>query len=56
MSGEVRIVGATVVPGPDAVLAEAEVALSPSSGLITYLGASRGPAGRGDVDGPSLPA
>ena len=46
MSGEVRIVGATVVPHPDAVLPQAEVALSQSSGLITYLGASRGPVGR----------
>ena len=51
MSGEVRIVGATVVPHPDAVLPQAEVALSQSSGLITYLGPSRGPAGRGDIDG-----
>ena len=51
MSGEVRIVGATVVPHPDAVLPQAEVAFSQSSGLITYLGPSRGPAGREDIDG-----
>ncbi len=50
MSTEIRIVGASVVPHPGAVLAHAEIALSPSSGLITYLGPIRGPAGPVDVD------
>jgi len=48
---DIRIVGAIVVPAPDTVHRDAEIALSPSSGLITYLGPRRGPLGRGDIDG-----
>ena len=65
MTAEVRIVGATVVAGPrpDAgrsggssvaslpVVPNAELALSPDTGLITYLGPVRGPAGPADIDG-----
>ena len=50
MSSETRIVGARVVPHPGAVLEASEIAFSPSSGLISYLGRVRGPAGAGDVD------
>ncbi|HYN71350.1 MAG TPA: amidohydrolase family protein, partial [Nakamurella sp.] len=50
MSSEKRIVGGWVVPHPGAVLEASEIAFSPSSGLISYLGPVRGPAGSGDVD------
>ena len=50
MTVEIRLVGATaVVASPTQVLWDAEVALSPSTGLITYLGPSRGPAGPADI-------
>jgi len=51
MSDEVRIVGATVVASTDLVHPDAEIALSPATGLISYLGARRGPLGQEDVDG-----
>lgn len=46
-----RIVGATVVASPTEVHPGAEVAFSPVSGVITYLGPVRGPAGDDDIDG-----
>src|SRR6478609_10858650 len=50
MTVEIRLVGATaVVASPTRVLWDAEIALSPSTGLITYLGPSRGPAGPADI-------
>ena len=50
MTVEIRLVGATaVVASPWQVLWDAEIALSPSTGLITYLGPSRGPAGPADI-------
>ncbi|MET0866432.1 MAG: amidohydrolase family protein [Nakamurella sp.] len=48
---EVRIVGATVVASADLVHTNAEIALSPSTGVIGYLGPVRGPRGDGDIDG-----
>lgn len=51
MSGERRVVGATIVADPGRVLRTAEIAFSPATGLITYLGPVRGPAGPGDLDG-----
>jgi 5-methylthioadenosine/S-adenosylhomocysteine deaminase len=51
MHDEVRIVGATVVAAPGAVQSNAEIAISPSTGLISYLGAPRGPLAAGDIDG-----
>ncbi len=50
MSAETRIVGGWVVPDPGAVLEVGEIAFSPSTGLISYLGPVRGPAGHGDLD------
>lgn len=50
---EIRIVGATVLPDAAAAAAipDGELAFSPESGRITYLGPRRGPAGRDDIDG-----
>ena len=50
MQAEVRIVGATVLAAPGTVFADAEIAVSPMTGLITYLGPRRGPAGPADID------
>ena len=50
MSSGTRIVDAWVVPHPGGVLEASEIAFSSSSGLISYLGPVRGPAGAGDVD------
>jgi 5-methylthioadenosine/S-adenosylhomocysteine deaminase len=52
VSSDRRVVHATVVTQDDArrVLHDAEVAYSASTGLITYVGASRGPAADGDLD------
>jgi 5-methylthioadenosine/S-adenosylhomocysteine deaminase len=49
---ERRIVHATVVTqdGARRVLADGEVAYSAVTGLITYVGPTRGPAGAGDLD------
>jgi 5-methylthioadenosine/S-adenosylhomocysteine deaminase len=47
---EVRIVGATVLTAAGTVLDDAEIAMSPLTGLITYLGPRRGPAGPADID------
>jgi 5-methylthioadenosine/S-adenosylhomocysteine deaminase len=47
---ETRIVGATVVAAPGSVHLEAEIAFSPESGRITYLGRTRGPVGVDDID------
>jgi 5-methylthioadenosine/S-adenosylhomocysteine deaminase len=50
VSPEIRIVGATaIVASPTRVLWHAEIALSPSTGVITYLGPGRGPLGPGDI-------
>lgn len=46
-----RIVGATVVAAPDVVLRDAEIAFSPMTGLINYLGPTRGTRAVGDIDG-----
>jgi 5-methylthioadenosine/S-adenosylhomocysteine deaminase len=51
VSTQTRVVGATVVAAPSQVHADAEVAFSPVTGLIDYLGPVRGPAGPGDLDG-----
>ena len=51
MTSDVRIVGADVVAEPGVVLRDAEIALSPLTGLISYLGPRRGPLGAGDIDG-----
>ena len=50
MQTEVRIIGATVLATPGTILADAEIAVSPVTGLITYLGPRRGPAGPADID------
>lgn len=50
-TAEVRVVGATIVPTAGQVLHRSEIAFSPSSGRIVYLGPVRGPAGPEDVDG-----
>ena len=50
MSSERRIVGATVVTAPGEVHRNAEIALSPDTGSITYLGPVRGPLRAGDID------
>src|SRR6478752_4173156 len=50
MTVEIRLVGATaIVASPTRVLWHAEIALSPSTGVITYLGPGRGPLGPGDI-------
>jgi 5-methylthioadenosine/S-adenosylhomocysteine deaminase len=50
MTAEIRIVGATaVLASPTSVLWDAEIALSPVTGLISYLGPTRGPLGPGDI-------
>ncbi len=51
MTSEIRIIGTTVVADPGTVLANAEIALSPTTGLITYVGPLRGPGCPADVDG-----
>ena len=51
MTAETRIVGATVIAGGGRVHRDAELATSQDTGLITYLGPVRGPAGRHDIDG-----
>src|SRR5690349_22034722 len=51
MTSDVRIVGADVVAEPGVVLLDAEIAVSPLTGLIGYLGQRRGPLGAGDIDG-----
>jgi hypothetical protein len=50
VQAEVRIIGATVLAAPGTVFADAEIAVSPMTGLITYLGPQRGPAGPMDID------
>lgn len=51
MESELRIVGADVVAQPGVVLRDAEIALSPLTGLISYLGPRRGPRRAADLDG-----
>lgn len=51
MNPQVRIVGATIVAAPGEVYADCEIALSSVSGLVTYLGPVRGPAGPADLSG-----
>ncbi len=61
MTAEIRLVDTTVVAGAgrtgrnaaagSQVLLNAELALSPDTGLITYLGPVRGPVGPTDIDG-----
>jgi len=51
VTSDVRIVGADVVAEPGVVLRDSEIALSPLTGLISYLGPRRGPLGAGDIDG-----
>ncbi len=48
---DVRVVGLTIVPAAAEVLMDAEIAFSPQSGRITYLGPRRGPLGADDLDG-----
>ena len=48
---ELRVVGATIVADPDRVLPAAEIAYSPVTGRVTYLGPVRGPARPVDLDG-----
>ncbi len=47
----VRIVHARIVAAPGTVLADAEIAFSPTTGNVDYLGPTRGEAGPGDIDG-----
>lgn len=47
---EIRVVGATVLT-PSGPLADAEIAFDDSTGLLTHVGPSRGPAGPADIDG-----
>ncbi|MEP6561649.1 MAG: amidohydrolase family protein [Nakamurella sp.] len=51
MSSEIRVVGGTIVASPSEVHRAAEVAFSPGTGLISYLGPVRGPVAEGDIDG-----
>jgi len=51
VTGELRVVGATIVAEPEQVLRDAEIAWSPATGRITYLGSVRGPAGPADLEG-----
>jgi 5-methylthioadenosine/S-adenosylhomocysteine deaminase len=51
VTAEIRIVGATVVAAPHRVYRDAEIALSATTGLISYLGRARGPGGPADIDG-----
>jgi 5-methylthioadenosine/S-adenosylhomocysteine deaminase len=48
---ELRVVGATIVAGPDEVVRDGEVAYSAATGRVTYVGPVRGPAGPQDVAG-----
>jgi 5-methylthioadenosine/S-adenosylhomocysteine deaminase len=50
MTAELRIAGATIVAAPDRVLLNSEIAISPVTGLISYLGPVRGPLGSADID------
>ena len=53
MTADIRIVGATaIVASPTRVLWDAEIALSPSTGLITYLGRA-GPTVRATFPRPA---
>ncbi len=51
MTDEVRVVGALVLRSTGAGGRLEEVAFSPTTGLLTYLGPDRGPVGEGDIDG-----
>ena len=48
---QIRVVGATVLVGAGAPAAELEVAYSSESGLLTFVGPTRGPARPVDIDG-----
>ena len=48
---ERRVVGATIVADSDRVLRDAEIAYSPDTGRVTYLGPVRGPGRSADLDG-----
>ncbi len=48
---ELRVVGTTIVVDPEQVLLDAEIAWSPATGRITYLGPVRGPIRHGDLVG-----
>jgi 5-methylthioadenosine/S-adenosylhomocysteine deaminase len=48
---ERRVVGATIMADPETVLRDAELAWSPTTGRITYLGPARAAAGPEDLDG-----
>ena len=48
---DVRVVGATVVADADRVLRDAELAYSPTTGRVTYLGPVRGAPGPADLPG-----
>ncbi|MGS0685212.1 amidohydrolase [Nakamurella sp. GG22] len=50
MSRETRIVGGTVLAAAHTWYPAAELAFSPDTGRITYLGARRGPLADGDID------
>ena len=51
MTDEVRVVGALVLRSAHSPGQREEVAFSPSTGLLTYLGPERGPIGASDIDG-----
>lgn len=49
-TGLQRITGAVVIPEPGIVHLDGEIAFSPATGVIDYVGPSRGPAGPDDID------
>ncbi len=51
MTTETRVVGLPIVPSAGQFILDSEIAFSPASGRITYLGPRRGPAGATDLDG-----
>jgi len=49
-TGQQRITGAVVIPEPGVVISDGEIVFSSATGVIDYVGPSRGPAGPGDID------
>ena len=53
---ELRVVGATIVADPDRVWRDAEIAYSPDTGRVTYLGPVRGPGRASSTAQARVPA
>ncbi len=51
MAGNIRIVGATLVPVAGTVIQDGEIEFSTDHGVIAYIGPRRGMPGAGDIDG-----